>query len=61
MGSVAFSDVILRKSESSGNGAKNVETIPLTYMFGQRYQQAGKRAMSKYYMGDYKLFVGKLL
>ena len=32
---------------------KNVETIPLTYMFGQRYQQVGNRAISKCYMGDY--------
>ena len=63
MGSVAFSDVILLKSLSTKFEAqkvdmvqfsqKHVETIPLTYMFGQRYQQVGNRAMSKYYVGDY--------
>ena len=31
---------------------KNVEVILLTYMFRQRYQQVGNRAMSKY-VGDY--------
>ena len=64
MGSIAFSDVILLKSlltkpeaqkvtEMVQFSPKNVETIPLTYMFGQGYQQVGNRAMSKYYMGDY--------
>ena len=63
MGKVAFSDVILLKSlclkrearkvtEIVRFSQRNVETIPLTYMFGQRYQQVGNRAM-KYYMGDY--------
>ena len=61
MGSVAFSDVMLLKSLSTKHEArkvtemvqKNVEAIPLTYVFGQRYQQVGNRAISKYYMGDY--------
>ena len=54
MGSVAFSDVILLKSLSTKREAhnvmeivqfspKNMETIPLTYMFGQRNQQVGNR------------------
>ena len=54
MGSVAFSDVILLKSLSTKCEAhkvtemvqfsqKNMETIPLTYMFGQRNQQVGNR------------------
>ena len=56
MGSIAFSDVILLKSlsmkreevmEMVRSSQKNVETILLTYMFGQRYQQVGNRAMSK--------------
>ena len=37
---------------------KNAETIPLTYMFGKRYQQVEKWAMSK--QCTCKLFVGKL-
>ena len=57
MGNVAFSRVILLKSLSTKREArkvtemahKNVETIPLTYMFGQRYQQVGNRAISKLY------------
>ena len=64
MGSVAFSDVILLKSLSTKREArkvtemvrfspKKVETLPLTYMFGQRCQQVGNRAISKYCMGDY--------
>ena len=64
MGSIAFSDVILLKSLSTKPedrkivemvrfSPKNVETIPLTYMFGQGYQQVGNRTMNKYYMGDY--------
>ena len=61
MGSVAFSDVILLKSlwmkcearEMVGFSQKHVGTIPLTYMFGQRYQQVGNTVMNKYYMGDY--------
>ena len=54
MGSVAFSDVILLKSLSMERethkvtemvqfSQKNMETIPLTYMFGQRNQQEGNR------------------
>ena len=52
MGSIAFSDVILLKSLSMKRevrkvtemvrfSQKNVETIPLTYMLGQRCQQVG--------------------
>ena len=62
--SIAFSDVILLKSLLTKREARkvtemvrfsqeNVETVPLTYMFGQGYQQVGNRAMSKCYMGDY--------
>ena len=58
MGSFAFSYVILFKSLSMKCEAqkvmemvrfsqKNVETILLTYMFEQRYQQVGNRVMSK--------------
>ena len=64
MGSIAFSDVILLKSLSTKREARKVtemvrfsplivETIPLTYMFRQGYQQVGNRAISKFYMGDY--------
>ena len=64
MGSVAFSNVILLKSLPTKHEARKVkemvqfsqkivETILLTYMFGQGYQQVRNRAMSKYYMGDY--------
>ena len=56
MGNVAFSNVIQLETQSSKSyrdGAKNVETIPLTYMFGQRNQRVEIRAMSKYNMGDY--------
>ena len=70
MGSVAFSDVILFKSLSTKREArkvtemvrfspKNVETIPLTYMFGQGYQQVGNRAMI-IWETTCKLFVSKL-
>ena len=57
MGSIAFSAVIPLKSLWTKREAqkvteivqfsqRNVETIPLTYMFGQRYQvQVGNRAM----------------
>ena len=58
MGSVALSNIILLKSLLTKREAqkvtemvrfskKDVETIALTYMFGQRYQQVGNRAMSK--------------
>ena len=64
MGSVAFSDIILLKTllikhearkvtEMVRFSPKNVETIPLTYTFGQRFQQVGNRVMSKLCMGDY--------
>ena len=69
MGSVAFSNVILLKSLLTKREApkmvqfsqKNVETIPLTYMFGQRYQQVGNRAIGNIiWETTCKLFVGKL-
>ena len=72
MGSIAFSDIIPLKSLLTKREArkvtemvqfsqKNVETIPSTYMFGQRYQQVGNREMSKYiWETTCKLFVGKL-
>ena len=54
MGSVAFSAVILlstkreaRKVTEMVRFSPNMETIPVTYTFGQGYQQVGKRAMSK--------------
>ena len=64
MGNIAFSDVIQLKSLLKKHDTrkvtemvrflpKNVGTIPLTYMFGQRYQQVGNRAISKCYMGNY--------
>ena len=40
---------------------RNVKTIPLTYVFGQRYQQVGNRVMNNNYMGDYIKLFGKLL
>ena len=58
MGSVAFFPTLFYskacrrnvKPKKLRNGAiftKNVETMPLTYIFGHRYQQVGNRAMSK--------------
>ena len=60
-GSVEFSEVILLKilyrqnlkPEKGAIFTKKVETVPLTYMFGQRYQQVGNRVMSKYFLRNY--------